>query len=550
MKIQAGTIVGKYKVEGVLGKGGMATVYKAVQQPLGRNVALKVLHSHLTAEKLVRERFLLEARAIASLKHPGIVQVYDYEASPEISYISMEYIDGGALDQQLEARELDAEHFKPLPVNQVLDIGRDIAEALDYAHQNGIIHRDVKPANILIGTDGRYVLTDFGIATLLHQNRMTADGATSGTPTYIPPEMITGDRGDERSDIYSLGIVMFQLLTGELPFSAENLYGVLMQHINQPVPSLSDLNPLVDQDVSEIVFKSLAKNANDRYQNGAELAEAIRSVLEIRQNEGAEDTDDALIVSPISGVDPSGDSNVFSRWLSQFGRWAWQLQALALVAIAVLLFGSFLAYRAFLGDPSGDDGPTQFFTPFVDSFDNNDAVWPTSGSPKWLQLVDGVYEMRIEQPDQVISSVPFEAETYQTFTYSAEIVQTDGPLETGSGLIFYYQDPLNYYVFGVNGYGQWSIWHLQEGVWQSLNGSADGPWLFSDTILPLNEWNVLRVEAHANDMDLYMNDQLLAEIPFADNLPREGSVGFYMATSREETLAPTVVKFDNLVVTP
>lgn len=549
MKIQAGTIVGKYKVEGTLGKGGMATVYKAVQQPLGRNVALKVLHSHLTVEKLVRERFLLEARAIASLKHPGIVQVYDYEASDEVSYISMEYIDGGALDQQLVGRDLGGEKFKPLPVNQVLEIGKDIAEALDYAHKNGIIHRDVKPANILIGTDGRYVLTDFGIATLLHQNRMTADGATSGTPTYIPPEMITGDRGDERSDIYSLGIVMFQLLTGELPFNAENLYGVLMQHINQPVPSLIELNPLVDQEVSEIVFKALAKNADDRYQNGTEFSEAIQAVLAARKNENIDADSDALVVNPITGVDPN-QGNMLSRWLAQFGRWAWQVQALALVAIAVLLFGSFLAYRAYSAGSLGNDEPTQFFTPFIDSFENNDSVWPTSGAPNWIQLVDGAYEMRIEQPNQVLSKVPFEPETYQAFIYSAEIIQTEGPLETGSGLVFYYQDPLNYYVFGINGYGQWSIWHLQEGVWQSLNGSADGPWLFADTIASLNEWNVLRVEAHTNDMDLYINDQFLAQIPFEDDEVRDGAVGFYLATSPEETIAPSVVKFDNLVVTP
>ena len=566
MNLQAGEVIGKYEIGEVLGKGGMATVYRAVHQPLGRDVALKVLHPHLTIEQIVRDRFLLEARSIATLKHPNIVQIYDYEASDEISFISMEFLDGGALDQQLKLREYEPDKFEPLPVRQALTIAMDIADALDYAHQHGIIHRDVKPANILIGSDGRYVLTDFGIATLLHQNRMTADGATSGTPTYIPPEMITGDRGDERSDIYSLGIVLFQLLTGELPFNSENLYGVLMKHINEPVPSLSELNPKVDDAVSDIVFKALEKNSEDRFCSGEEFSSAIALLLErpdMGDKDPADESANPLVVQPYEGTAPTTWIGItqqrmlgWGRWFYQLNEWSWPLKTAAIGSIILLFILPFLVISRFGpaqgADPGSVSGSGEQFTPYVDIFDNNDAGWPEKAAPESQFVHNGVYEMRIEIPDHVISAVPeFNDQTFHQFVYQASVQQVDGPPETGYGLVFFYQDPRNYHVLGINGYNQWSIWELQDGAWSALQMGANGqPWIFSEIVKSQNEWNELRVETRDTEMDLFINGQFLERVQLDQDLDRAGKIGFYLATSRDENVPISVIQFDNLSVQP
>lgn len=564
MNLQTGTVIGKYEIGEVLGKGGMATVYRAVHQPLGRDVALKVLHPHLTIEQIVRDRFLLEARSIASLKHPNIVQVYDYEASDEISFISMEFIDGGALDQQLKLREYETDKFEPLPVRQALTIAMEIADALHYAHQHGIIHRDVKPANILIGSDGRYVLTDFGIATLLHQNRMTADGATSGTPTYIPPEMITGDRGDERSDIYSLGIVLFQLLTGELPFNSENLYGVLMKHINEPVPSLNKLNPDIDDSISEIVFRALEKNSVDRFQSGKEFSTTISTLLaspNIQKKYPDENSSNSLVVQTFEESAPTTWIGMtqqqmlgWGRWIFQLSQWSWPLKTAAITSIILLFIIPFLVANRF-GSPTeaGAEGTGERiqFEPYVDQFDNNDAGWPEDGAPEWKLVHNGQYEMRVETPDDVISAVPqFNNQEFEQFIYQAEIQQVEGPPETGYGLVFYYQNPLNYFVLGINGYNQWSIWELKEGAWNALKLGPNGqPWMFSEVVKPQSEWNELKVETRESEIDLYINEQFLERVQIGDE-ERSGKVGFYLATSREQNLPISVIKFDALSVTP
>ncbi len=561
MKIKSGDTIGKYKIGEVLGQGGMATVYKAVQEPLGRNVALKVLHQHLTIEKTVRERFLLEAQAIASMKHPNIVQVYDFEASDEVSFISMEYIDGGALDQQLKAREISKDKFKPIPVKQALEIARDISEALDYAHKFGIIHRDVKPGNILIGTDGRYVLTDFGIATLLHQNRMTADGATSGTPTYIPPEMITGDRGDKRSDIYSLGIVLYQLLTGELPFNSENLYGILMKHINEPLPSMSEINPEVDEAVSYIVNRAAQKNGDDRYQSGQELADEIQNLLNSPKYAQLNDAeaDNSLVVSPIHGASENNWVEItkvrltgWFRWIYQFSQIDWRMKAGAAGLVLLLVFGSIFLNRRAGRSPEVEAGTggevVGGLVELTDSFDNNDLVWPTGGAPRWIQLVDGVYEMRIEKADSVVSAVPVESPEYEQYTFSANIIHKDGPLETGYGLVFNYKSPRDYHVFGVNGLGQWSVWNLTDGVWVALKEQSGSPWIPSSTIEPYSNWNNLRVEVRADEMDLFINNQFVERIPVNSEMDHKGQIGFYLATPLNEDAKTSVVQFDDVSV--
>ncbi len=267
--------LGKYRVLEHLGHGGMAEVYKAQQVNLDRMVALKVLHPFLAEEEGFVERFQREARIVATLRHSNIVQVFDFDHNEELDvyYMVMEYIDGLTLKDRLK----DA----PLPPDTAVRIAIGIAEALNYAHLRGMVHRDIKPANIMFIDNDVPVLTDFGIARMLSLKGLTASGAMVGTPAYMAPEVGLGQPGEGPSDIYSLGVVLYQLLTAQLPFDSEVPMGLVMKHINDPVPSPLKIIPTLPPALEPILMKMLAKRPEQRYKSGAELANALRTVIGI-----------------------------------------------------------------------------------------------------------------------------------------------------------------------------------------------------------------------------------------------------------------------------
>ena len=249
--------LGKYDVVIRLGRGGMAEVYKAYQASLDRHVAIKLLHPFLADDPEFKERFEREARNVARLRHPHIVQVYDFDtdAESESYYMVMELIEGQTLKERLT--KLGDER---LPLPEVLRIIREATEALSYAHARGMIHRDVKPANLMLDSDGRVVLTDFGIAKIVTGNQqLTASGGMVGTPAYMAPEQGLGEAGDERSDIYSLGVILFQLMTGRLPFDADSPLALILKHMNEDIPSPRQLNPDISPAIEEIIYKAMAK---------------------------------------------------------------------------------------------------------------------------------------------------------------------------------------------------------------------------------------------------------------------------------------------------
>ena len=272
-----GQSIGRYQILEQLGEGGMATVYKAYDTRLERNVAFKVLRTDLFGQAVldqVLKRFEREAKSLAKLKHPNIVNILDfgeYEGKP---YLVMEYLPGGTLKQKLEQK---------IPWQEAIQILIPVARGLSYAHQHGVIHRDVKPANVLIDQNQEPILTDFGIAKLLEGasgHTLTGSGVGIGTPEYMAPEQGVGASTiDSRADIYSLGIVLYEMITGRKPYLAETPMAVVLKHMNDPLPRPTDFVPDLPEGVEHILFKALAKDPNDRYADMDGFIAALKDTL-------------------------------------------------------------------------------------------------------------------------------------------------------------------------------------------------------------------------------------------------------------------------------
>jgi serine/threonine protein kinase/formylglycine-generating enzyme required for sulfatase activity len=259
----AGKTLGKYQIHELLGRGAMAEVYKAYHPALDRFVAVKFLHSYLAEDKNFLTRLQREAQAAAQLRHPNIVQVHDFDVTDGVYYyIVMEHIDGETLDARLRAY---ADRGEVMPLAEAFRIAGAVASALSYAHTRDMIHRDIKPSNVMIARDDHVILTDFGIAKILSDAQHTSSGMVIGTPNYISPEQGLGKPADARSDIYSLGAMFFQMVTGHLPYVADSAVVVLLKHVNDPIPIAGRVNPSLPPEVNDLIFRSMAKNPDERY---------------------------------------------------------------------------------------------------------------------------------------------------------------------------------------------------------------------------------------------------------------------------------------------
>jgi len=269
---------GRYKIEELLGQGGMSAVYKATDPNLKRVVAIKMIHSHLSDDPDFVRRFEEEASSVAQLRHPSIIQVYDFNHDDESDsyYMVLEFVPGETFQQHLARLNAAGRKVSSLNAAEYLI---DICEAVGYAHQRGMIHRDIKPANLMLNVTGQAILMDFGIAKIVGGQRHTATGAVVGTAMYMSPEQIKGESPDHRSDIYSLGVTLFEMLSGRPPFEADSAMTLMMMHVNDPVPDLKSLNPEVPDDLVAVIEKALAKDPNDRYQTAAQMAAALRNVV-------------------------------------------------------------------------------------------------------------------------------------------------------------------------------------------------------------------------------------------------------------------------------
>jgi serine/threonine protein kinase len=273
-----GKTIGRVRIEKLLARGGMAEVYLGSHLTLERPVAIKLLHSYIEEEPLLLDRFHREAKVVAGLRHPNIVQVYDFDTADGHPYIVMEFLRGPTLAMYL--RHLH-QRKKRLSSDQVADLLKGLTDALDYAHSQGVIHRDIKPGNIMLHNkaneipldrplreDVEAILTDFGLVRVVNTASQTASGFLSGTPAYMSPEQARGDQIDQRTDLYSLGVVLYEMLAGRVPFEADNTVTILHMHIHTTPPPI----PGLPAKIQAVLDRALAKNPNDRYRTSQEMA--------------------------------------------------------------------------------------------------------------------------------------------------------------------------------------------------------------------------------------------------------------------------------------
>jgi serine/threonine protein kinase len=315
------TIAGRYKVEELVGHGGMSSVYKARDALLERHVALKILHEQYSTDEDFVERFKREARSVAQLQHPNIVTVIDRGEENGRQFIVFEYIEGENLKEHVVRQGR-------LDVREALEIADEVARGLAFAHGQGLIHRDVKPQNVLLNGDGRAKVTDFGIARTLDVDGMTQTGTVLGTSNYIAPEQASGQPVDAHSDVYALGAVLYELLAGEVPFPGESFVAVAMKHMHEPAPNLLDVRRDVPLRVAAAVDRALEKDPEQRFPTMDAFAAELEACL--AELDQGPDGDKTMVI-------PS--ARRAARRRKQVSRWPIVIGLLALLAIAAIVIG-------------------------------------------------------------------------------------------------------------------------------------------------------------------------------------------------------------------
>ena len=298
-------IGGRYEIVKSIGEGGMANVYLANDKILDRKVAIKVLRGDLANDEKFIRRFQREAQSVANLSHPNIVEVYDVEEEEGQHYIVMEYIEGKTLKQLLQKRG-------SLTLSEVIDIMLQLTDGLAHAHDAYIIHRDIKPQNIMIQDDGLVKITDFGIAMALNATQLTQTNSVMGSVHYLPPEQANGKSSTIKSDIYSLGILMYELITGSVPFKGDNAVEIALKHLKEKIPSIRRQNPTIPQSVENIVLRATAKNPKNRYDSVKDMNKDLKECLnEDKKNEKKivfeypeNDIDDTKVITNVKKSKP------------------------------------------------------------------------------------------------------------------------------------------------------------------------------------------------------------------------------------------------------
>ena len=432
-----GTLLsGRYKLASKLGSGGMSTVYLAQDETLERSVAVKVLHAGISDQPDQIERFRREARSVAQLSHPNIVAVIDAGEDAGHPYIVFEYIEGETLKQRID-------RLGTLPVDEAAAYGIEIGRGLAAAHARMLVHRDVKPQNVLIDAEGRAKVTDFGIALSLESDGLTKTGRVLGTTDYVSPEQAMGQDVDARSDIYSLGILLYEMLTGRVPFEAETLVGVAMKHVNEPMPDIQAARPQVSAALAAVIERSTHKEPKRRYPDmGAMLADLEGALdVEVSRAGGASGEATAVIRSV-----PSRRRLLPGRKVSIAG-----------ILLVLAAAGVALAIAALSGS---DEEPRQR---------GNEPDAPPSGAAVELTGAqdfdpEGDDQEHTDEVDQAIDGDP--ATTWSTESYSSgPALEVSG--KSGVGLIVEAAEPVAARTMEIESpTGGWSA---------EIYGAAEGP---------------------------------------------------------------------------
>ncbi len=540
----------RYELKERLGSGGMARVYKAWDTNLERLVAIKILHEHLADDPTFKERFEREAKFIAGFNHPNVVQVYDYDVinrnGVPLCYMVMSYIPGQTLREYLEAAETRSER---LPHERVRELVMDMTNALGYAHARGMVHRDVKPGNIILDEHGKAVLTDFGIARMVQSTRLTADGVSTGTPVYMSPEQAVGEPGDGRSDLYSLGIIVYEMLVGRAPFIEDTSLAVMLRHLNEPPPLPSIV--LRTRQFDAFIIKALAKKPADRFQTTEEFQKAFEATFNMKD---FEKTTILPSQTPIPLVRAGGTTQIFQT-ISLAARQnprvstAIGIAAVAAVLLTILLIMNSRTLRGVPTEeaPAATTAPTAVVnvptpalateTYFTSSYNDDDpfkAFWSTDGTDFLTRAFtpDGYYQMRNTQAFTAETSIFPSQKPYASISLQmrARLEPSSEPA-SGYGIVFRYQDENNYNVFAVDGLGRFSVWVRSDGEWTELRKKEE-KWTPDPAVNPLGEWNDLTVSILSSFITGYVNEKQVVRV--SDGTLPAGRVGMYFATDDGE----------------
>ncbi len=509
--------IGRYEIRERIGSGGMARVFKAWDTNLERPVAIKILHDHLTEDPNFKERFEREAKLVAGLNHPNIVQIYDYDFidfnSQMLSYMVMPFIPGKTLKEVLEETAARGERIE---YKQILSVMLNLTSALSYAHARGMVHRDVKPANIMFNEHGQAILTDFGIARLSEGAQLTQEGATIGTPTYFAPEQAVGKPVDARSDLYALGIILYEMLAGTPPYNDENSVSIILKHLNAPIPSVSERMSMNDVELDHFIFKALAKEPKDRFQTAEEFAAHLTPLLSKSGTSAARPIQTAprdigSVTQPIptststaSGLTtlpPTTTSTQAIPQRSPLNILAFVVAVLALLIALALVF----AQRSQPIPTSNPDNENHissmtsnrdvYFLSTFSADDTNNSNWPVTTEGSILRQVspDGFYQLQNQLRNTAATSIYNNDFIYQDGTITIEAtLDENSPPDSDYGIVFRYMDDLNYNVFAVDGQGRFGIWSLASGVWHELR-DAEKQWSKSDFVNPIGQKNQITV---------------------------------------------------------
>ena len=559
--LQPGQTLGPYRIIIQIGKGGMANVYKAYQPSVDRYVAIKVLPSQLAESKEFATRFQQEARIIAKLEHPHILPVFDYGESDGIAYFVMRYLEAGTLKEKMEAG-------RPLPLNEIDRIFNQLADALSYAHSHGIVHRDLKPANALIDSYGNIFLTDFGIAKLLESAspRLTQTDAIMGTPAYISPEQAQAQPVDQRSDIYSLGIILYEMVTGRVPFVADTPLAIIFKHISDPLPLPSLIKPDIPGSIEQVILKALAKDPRDRFSTAAEFAAAWKRALE--EKEPARRAPE-IISSPASHATTAPVTRAAPKSRRPTG---WIVGCLAGACLLLSVAGVFLVALNWQNLTSNDpatDVPTQVPTN-IPTHVPTDAPLPTEtiipisvgsillsddfSSSQWGTSTDG--DSSVEYAGEALQIIVFtknwfvwstpDDQDYQNVHMEVTVIVNDTDPNTAFGLMCNQQPGADssFYYFAMTPAGQYAIAKAtvdQDDVFLTNNDK----WASSSLISKNASSYRVGADCGNSTLALYVDGQLIASV--SDSSYTNGGVAVFTWSAEKAT--STNVSFDDFLMT-
>ncbi len=554
-----GSRLGRYELRERLGRGGMATVYKAWDANLDRWVAVKVLHDHLADESDFKQRFEREAKLVAALSHPNIVQIYDFDQAQinnqPVYYMVMPFINGPTLRQVMERDHESGALLSPDAVEHVM---QSVCSALAYAHKQGMVHRDVTPNNILFNEQGDVVLADFGLARLASGTRLTQTGTTTGTPVYMSPEQGMGLPGDARSDLYSLGVIVFEMLTGVAPYDGDSAFAIIMKHVNEPVP----IDALTEKNVSTalglFVGRALAKDPEDRFQSANEMLKAFEDAAH-----GVLPTAVRPVRSTIVLDTPEKPKNIVrnvskTAILTEPRPNRLPLVSLISSIIVIALIGGAVLLRT----SSTTNAPPAVNVPpvatlrilptarhsavanamtdssrmFSDDFSKaKDASWLLdSEDPDNIhkEFIDGVLRIQNKLAGTALPTVinPRSAEYGRPIVIEADMTlsaKVQPPAATG--IVFRYENNDSYYVFAFDGVQRVSIWLRKEGQWTELRKQVM-EWTPAEGVNPPGQKNHLKLIVDGDHLQGFINTHPVIDL----NSPSQimtGGVGVYLATT-------------------